>query len=875
MRYKLLLTTVTILLMLTESFAQTYNMPASGSAEITSCTGTVYDPGGTGNYLDNTNSVLTIRPSDTTAFVFLSFSSFDLESGYDNLYIYDGTTTSAPLIATYTGYSAAAVYASNADGALTLRFSTDYSVTYSGFIATLSCIDSIPMADLFFESAFVNASSVNAGSSLSISSTVGNSSIISSYSTSMAYYLSDDMVLDGSDIQLSSSTLPAITGGNSTTITTSVTIPAATSQGAYYILFFADNIQGVTESNEANNIAAAQIMIVGAIADLSPRSFVLSPELTVRGSTISITASILNYGNVQSSTSFAGIYYSSDSLLDSGDSLLSEAAVSAISAGGYATLVTSAPLPDTLSAGEHYLLLRADNHDTIQESDETNNVLAARFAINEGLPDLTISSATPSVNSIAPGESLTISYVISNIGISNAFSSNSAVYLSSDTLWDLMDIFLGSESGTAISPTFTLTKNVMATIPGGLGSGTYYLLVYADYFNEVIEAREDNNIYHTPIVIPDAFTDLRLDAPAATVHYILAGGSATASCTVYNNGNTLCPSGSVGFYLSIDAGFDGTDVFLNSGNFATLAVGTSAVASASITIPPGTLNAEYYLLYFADYADAIAEDDETNNVSVIPITVSNAGSDLAATTPTLGNSAASPGGSVNATCYVRNYGNQNASYSYTGFYLSNDSIYQPTDTLLSSVYTGTLAAGASSYRSTTINIPSNTTYGDYYVLYFADRSELVNELNEDNNVCALPISIMAPSPDLIITTPTLSSNSVAPGQGLSAYCYIKNQGSATAASSYIGYYLSTDTIYSVSDTYLGYYAGSSLIAGSSSYRTKSLTVPGGTVPGTYYLLFFADYSTSVSEENETNNVSWCQLDVPVAFEDLTIQNASI
>jgi PKD repeat protein len=72
-----------------------------------------------------------------------AFSSFDTESGYDYLKIYNGTSISAPLIGTYHGTAGpGTVTASNASGALTFNFTSDGSITKAGWSAAISCYSS-------------------------------------------------------------------------------------------------------------------------------------------------------------------------------------------------------------------------------------------------------------------------------------------------------------------------------------------------------------------------------------------------------------------------------------------------------------------------------------------------------------------------------------------------------------------------------------------------------------------------------------------------------------------------------------------------------------------------------------------------------------
>jgi PKD repeat protein len=108
---------------------------------VTTCTGNFYDSGGpSSNYADNENFTETFYPSTPGAMIRFVFSSFSSESGFDYLYIYNGVDATAPLIGTYNGTTnPGTITASNAAGALTFVFTSDYSVTSSGWAAAISC----------------------------------------------------------------------------------------------------------------------------------------------------------------------------------------------------------------------------------------------------------------------------------------------------------------------------------------------------------------------------------------------------------------------------------------------------------------------------------------------------------------------------------------------------------------------------------------------------------------------------------------------------------------------------------------------------------------------------------------------------------------
>ena len=91
----------------------------------------VWTPGFPGNYPDDANCYWRLS---SVANITVTFSHFDLESYYDYLYLYDGGSTTAPLIGEYTG-SVVPPPATSSTNQLYLKFTSDDSYTESGFKA--------------------------------------------------------------------------------------------------------------------------------------------------------------------------------------------------------------------------------------------------------------------------------------------------------------------------------------------------------------------------------------------------------------------------------------------------------------------------------------------------------------------------------------------------------------------------------------------------------------------------------------------------------------------------------------------------------------------------------------------------------------------
>jgi len=106
------------------------------------CNGIDYsDSGGiNNNYTDQETVVRTIIPNVTNNSIVLTFSEFNFEQDYDFLSVFDGNTTAATLLGTFTGNTIPGSFTSTAaDGSLTVTYTSDQFLNFSGFVANISC----------------------------------------------------------------------------------------------------------------------------------------------------------------------------------------------------------------------------------------------------------------------------------------------------------------------------------------------------------------------------------------------------------------------------------------------------------------------------------------------------------------------------------------------------------------------------------------------------------------------------------------------------------------------------------------------------------------------------------------------------------------
>ncbi|HBS85636.1 MAG: hypothetical protein A2W91_14265 [Bacteroidetes bacterium GWF2_38_335] len=123
--------------------ASGYPVGCSSTLTIDGYEGNFDDGSGNQNYANNKNCSWKIQPT-CGSFTFLTFDSFDLEAG-DVVYVYDGLTTSAPLLAAYYGDDTPVDLVCSGNGML-INFVTNSTGTATGWTASYTtryCLDDV------------------------------------------------------------------------------------------------------------------------------------------------------------------------------------------------------------------------------------------------------------------------------------------------------------------------------------------------------------------------------------------------------------------------------------------------------------------------------------------------------------------------------------------------------------------------------------------------------------------------------------------------------------------------------------------------------------------------------------------------------------
>jgi subtilase family serine protease len=184
------------------------------------------------------------------------------------------------------------------------------------------------------------------------------------------FYLSSNSTLSADDTLLGSRPVGVLEPGQASVGNTTVTIPAATTGGSYFLISQADGANAVVETNETNN-THAQAISVGPDLKVTVSS---TTWPVTAGTAALVTDTVRNAGGNEAAASILRYYLSVNSWLDAGDVTLVESrSIGVLGPDASTTAQTSVTIPAGTAPGYYYLIAVADADGSVAESVEWNN----------------------------------------------------------------------------------------------------------------------------------------------------------------------------------------------------------------------------------------------------------------------------------------------------------------------------------------------------------------------------------------------------------------------------------------------------------------------------------------------------------------------
>jgi subtilase family serine protease len=440
-----------------------------------------------------------------------------------------------------------------------------------------------------------------AGESIVVTETVTNQGGGTAEPSLTQFFLSTNTTVDAADILIGSRNVPALAGGTTSSGSTTVTIPQDTAAGSWYLVAKADAEDAIDETSEANNTYARSIGI-GPDLTISTMSV---PAAAGAGESIVVTETTKNQGGGTAAPSLTQFYLSSNSALDSADTLLGSRSIPALASGATSSGSTTVVIPQDTATGNYYIIARADGEEVVEETSETNNGSARSIKIG---PDLDI-TALSAPTTAGAGESITITETTKNQGGGTTEPTLTQFYLSSNSALDSADTLIGSRSVPALAAGAASSASTTVAIPQDTPSGYWYIIAKADGEEVVTETSETNNTSARSIKVGPDLAIPSLSAPTSA----RAGQNITIADSVKNIGGAPASGSLTRLYLSTNTTIDASDTLIGSRNVPALASGATSSGSTSVTIPPGTAAGTWYIVAMADSEEVVTETSETNN----------------------------------------------------------------------------------------------------------------------------------------------------------------------------------------------------------------------------------------------------------------------
>jgi subtilase family serine protease len=816
-----------------------FSFPSCGSSQLPSVTVTPTDP--TATETGPTSGTFTFTRNGSTTEPLTVAYSIAGSAAPDVDYVALPSSVTIPAGSTTQTLTVTAiddgVYEPDETVALTITGGTTYRAGLPSSAIITIASDELP-PDLIV-SALTAPAVGGAGNTIAVNDTTKNQGGGSADASATAFYLSTNTTLDAADVSLSSRPVPVLLPGAFDARATTLTIPAATATGSFYVIAKADGNGALNESQEGNNTRASALIRIGP--DLTV-STVSAPSVAAAGAAMTVGDTTSNTGGGSAGISTTRFYLSVNSTLDASDIALGGRSVGPIGPGGADAGTASVVVPATTVSGSYYVLAKADGDTAVAETQENNNVKLGP-AVKVG-PDLVI-TAISAPAAAGAGATVALTDTTKNQGGAGADTSTTTFYLSTNVSLDAADVPLGGRTVPPLGAGVVNSTSTSLVIPPATASGTYYVLATADGNNVVAESVETNNASAAALLrIGPDLTVTALSVPSSAG----AGTTIVATDTTKNAGGGTAPETTTMFYLSTNISYDAADIPLGGRAVPSLTAGTANSGPASLAIPAGTAAGTYYVLARADGTNVIAESIETNNAS--SAVVLRVGPDLTIASLSAPATAAA-GASISVVDTTRNAGGGAAPGSTTTFYFSTNTTLDAGDTPLGGRSVPPLGPGATSGGSTVVQIPAIASTGTYYVLAKADGNDQIPETAETNNV-SFGAAVRV-GPDLTVTLLTLPGTTVAAGATISISDTTANQGADAAPSSVTFYYLSTNVTLGGGDVLVGSRNVGPLAGAGNESGPGTVTIPAGTAAGTYYIVAVADGPGSLVETIETNN----------------------
>ena len=451
--------------------------------------------------------------------------------------------------------------------------------------------------------------------------------------------------------------------------------------------------------------------------------------------------------------------------------------------------------------------------------------------------------------------------------------------------------FLAAITAEPTTGNAPVSVHFVAQHNGGLDAAVTFAWDFGD--GEVGEGRETDHVFATAgdFTVTVTVTDPSLGT--ATADKILTiepsvdfrvqdvnlgsqsarpGGEIQVSGGLVNAGAAPIGEWTLTYVLSTDAAFSDDDLRLTVIPREGQPVAPLESLDQTLTLPADLPSGTYYAGIYADLEGYIGDVDRADNVgwSAFPIDVRNAtdsGPDLvicglaipafeglrAGERPQI-----QQGDQVEVTVCLANGGTAPTLDAAIELFLSRDVLVDDADLSLYARTGQTLGQGDRFEDTVDVDIPIDLETGSWYVLAVADRTDLIEEQSESNNLksSAEPLDVVEPGEvegvDLVVTDFSSSAEKSFWGQSFPVVLEIVNRGHTAVGRNFVVRVEAEPSDGRQAVTVLSLNVGG-IAAGETKSLDTDVVVTRRIEPGQYCLRAVADPTGSAMDANPGNN----------------------
>ena len=381
-----------------------------------------------------------------------------------------------------------------------------------------------------------------------------------------------------------------------------------------------------------------------------------------------------------------------------------------------------------------------DNLSIINIRAQGNDILCEMLNGIEG-QNFVMDSVSVTPERTMAGRDVTIRYRLLNDGNLSSSETTVLLFLSLDTAISEDDRTLGDEQPeNPLAPFSEITRVLQRNIPNDLDPGTWYILVVVDPGNQEQEISERDNLGSARILVGSQ-PNLDLQHFSLLPRHVMPGDSVNLFYRIINSGGDVAGDFNLDFYFSRDAVLTPDDIHLGEvQDEAGLDPDEFVERRLVRTIHDQALAGEYFVLVVVDRFNHIREIDESDNYGCAPLTVP--GPNLQVIHATAIPNDLMPGMETEVRVWFTNSGLLDSPSSEVGYALSRNRTLSNDDWILGDLQ----EIDALQRGDTLITTVPQTIYDEawtatWHIIVKCDAVSRINELNEDDNIYVIPVSI--------------------------------------------------------------------------------------------------------------------------------------